>query len=126
MSSCGRPSRDALGGVVSAGAAEKRGNCPIVSTDRPVFVVRSRVIYCGRVQGVYFRATARELSRGYRVVGFVRNLADGTVELQAEGARDQIDGFLRAIRDRYEGFIDDETVSDLPPRGDEQTFDVRH
>ena len=38
-----------------------------------------RIIYSGRVQGVGFRWTAKELARGYDVLGTVRNLPDGTV-----------------------------------------------
>ena len=44
-----------------------------------------RIIYSGRVQGVGFRWTAKELARGYDVLGTVRNLPDGTVEMVVAG-----------------------------------------
>jgi acylphosphatase len=58
---------------------------------------RVTVLYSGRVQGVGFRATVRLVSRGYDVVGVVRNLPDGRVELTAEGLKDELTAFLEAI-----------------------------
>ena len=46
---------------------------------------RRRVVFSGRVQGVGFRFTCQSLARGFDVAGYVRNLADGRVELVAEG-----------------------------------------
>ena len=59
---------------------------------------RATVFYTGRVQGVGFRYTAREIACGYEVTGYVRNLHDGRVELVAEGSQDEVTGFLEAIR----------------------------
>ena len=42
---------------------------------------RATVFYSGRVQGVGFRYTAREIACGYELTGYVRNLDDGRVEL---------------------------------------------
>ena len=41
------------------------------------------VIYSGQVQGVGFRYTTSRIAAGHAVVGFVKNLTDGTVELVA-------------------------------------------
>lgn len=59
---------------------------------------RRRVHYSGRVQGVGFRFTAERLARGFAVVGHVRNLADGRVELVIEGETPVLDAFLGAVR----------------------------
>ena len=56
-----------------------------------------QVFYSGRVQGVGFRYSVKQIAAGYEVVGWVRNLADGRVELQAGGDRDEVDEFLAAI-----------------------------
>jgi acylphosphatase len=59
---------------------------------------RATVFYTGRVQGVGFRYTAREIACGYDVTGYVRNLLDGRVELVAEGNEDEVRAFVEAIR----------------------------
>ncbi len=61
--------------------------------------VRLHVFYSGHVQGVGFRYSVKSQSRGFEVVGLVRNLLDGRVELVAEGTKDELEGFQQAIRD---------------------------
>jgi acylphosphatase len=64
------------------------------------------VWYSGRVQGVGFRATVRQLACGYDVTGTVRNLPDGRVELVAEGVRKELEAFLEGIAESgLSGFI---------------------
>ena len=58
-----------------------------------------RVIYEGRVQGVGFRYTTKDLARGYDVLGTVRNLPDGTVELIVAGEGEELGAFLRDLRE---------------------------
>ncbi len=60
-------------------------------------MIAKRVIYEGRVQGVGFRYTVKELARGFDVCGWVKNLPDGTVELQAMGEAGELEDFLREI-----------------------------
>ncbi|MBT4624845.1 MAG: acylphosphatase [Verrucomicrobia bacterium] len=62
-------------------------------------LVRVHVHYSGRVQGVGFRYTVRALVPGYDVLGTIRNLPDGRVELVAEGERAELEEFLQAVRD---------------------------
>jgi acylphosphatase len=58
-----------------------------------------QVFYEGRVQGVGFRYCVRQLACGFEVTGWVRNLPDGRVELQACGERGEVDEFLSAIQE---------------------------
>jgi len=51
---------------------------------------RIRLIAKGRVQGVYFRASAAQQARHLGLTGWVMNRQDGSVELMAEGRSDSI------------------------------------
>ena len=69
------------------------------------------LFYSGRVQGVGFRYTAKTVAAGFEIVGNVRNLPDGRVELAAEGLRAELEEFRAAVRDAgLAGFIRDEQV----------------
>jgi acylphosphatase len=87
--------------------------------------VRKRVRYDGRVQGVGFRFTARSLAKGFTIAGNVANLADGSVELVAEGPVDQVEGFLAAVQRHMAGYIERYTINDEAPTG-MQGFQIIH
>ena len=82
-------------------------------------MIAKRVIYEGRVQGVGFRYTVKELARGFDVCGWVKNLPDGTVELQAMGEAAELDGFLReiAVESPLARHIRNQHVEKIPPLG---------
>ena len=52
----------------------------------------------GRVQGVGFRWFVQQAARRCRLLGDVRNLADGRVEIRVSGASDQIAELLSEVR----------------------------
>ena len=58
---------------------------------------RVQVYYSGRVQGVGFRYTVRQIAHGYDVVGCIRNLPDNRVELIAEGDEDELKRFVNEV-----------------------------
>jgi acylphosphatase len=78
-------------------------------------MVAYRVRYSGQVQGVYFRATAREFAKEYAVAGNVRNLPDGSVELFVQGTPRVVTAFLADLAARYEGNIRHEDRQTAPP-----------
>ena len=57
-------------------------------------MIARRVIFEGRVQGVGFRYTTKDIAKGFEVCGTVKNLTDGTVELEVMGERDEVEAFL--------------------------------
>ena len=61
--------------------------------------------YSGRVQGVGFRYQTLHIARGYDVAGYVSNLPDGRVELEAEGEAGELAAFAAAVRSHMDGFI---------------------
>ena len=93
--------------------------------DKPTGLERRTVVYSGRVQGVGFRMTALQRSRGFAVTGFVRNLDDGRVELVVEGVVDQIELFLGAVADDLNQFIRHVQVVPSKATGEFDTFEIR-
>jgi acylphosphatase len=74
--------------------------------------LRRRILYEGQVQGVGFRMTARRLSTGFPVAGYVKNLPDGRVELVAEGDPSSLIAFLTAIHREFGDMI--RQVEEIP------------
>ena len=78
-------------------------------------IERRRVFFAGHVQGVGFRMTTRRLALGRPVAGFVRNLADGRVELLIEGEPGVLSALVESIRREFGDSIRDiqaETVTE--------------
>lgn len=61
-------------------------------------VERRTVYFSGTVQGVGFRYSTCQAAGAFDVKGHVRNLADGRVELLAEGDSDEIDRFVEEVQ----------------------------
>lgn len=90
-------------------------------------MISLRVYFEGNVQGVGFRWSVKQLARGFDVVGWVRNLPDGRVELLAAGEEAEARAFVRAIGEselRAHIRKQSESLTDDPPptRG----FEIRH
>jgi acylphosphatase len=66
------------------------------SVDEPL--VRGRIVVSGRVQGVGFRAFAARTATRLDLVGGVRNLDDGRVELEVEGRKTVVEALLDELR----------------------------
>jgi acylphosphatase len=87
-------------------------------------MVRKRVRYIGRVQGVGFRAMAQWLAEVSAVSGWVRNDPDGSVVLEAQGEPDKLEEFLGAVRGRLGRNISAEQAAEVAPDADERGFRV--
>lgn len=88
-------------------------------------MVRKRAIVTGAVQGVGFRWSAREAAHRFGVVGFARNRADGSVEVEVEGDQEPVERMLAWLRTGPPGSeVDGVDVTDATPDGDD-AFRIR-
>lgn len=85
------------------------------------------VFYEGRVQGVGFRWSIRNLAKGFDVTGWVRNLADGRVQMQVMGEEQEVRDFLEAVgQSELRAHIRKQTESKLDKPVLANGFEIRH
>lgn len=87
-------------------------------------IIRRHYIFIGSVQGVGLRWRAMHAASHFGVTGWVRNLCDGSVELEAEGTEEAIDGMLLAIENGTFIQIENMEVKEIPVQGS-RSFEVR-
>lgn len=88
---------------------------------------RAHAYVSGRVQGVGFRFSTVDEARRLGLRGWVRNLADGRVELEAEGERSQVEALLAwCRRGPPAAAVDDVEIEWSAHRGDLSPFAARH
>jgi len=63
------------------------------------------VLFSGHVQGVGFRYTSLQVAKEFEVSGYVQNLPDGRVQLEVEGRKEEVQGFIKAVEERMHGCI---------------------
>jgi len=86
---------------------------------------RLRIYFSGRVQGVGFRWTVRDIASSFVIDGYVKNLADGRVELVAEGEKVQVSAFVERINERMSGYIRDVQKEEEQLTGEKSGFDIK-
>jgi acylphosphatase len=87
--------------------------------------VSLRVVYFGHVQGVGFRYTASHIARRHVVSGYVKNLADGTVELVVTGLKSVVDRFLDEIDNAFLDHITHKTSAAFEVTSEIEGFAIR-
>ena len=86
-------------------------------------VITKQLTFSGRVQGVGFRYSVRELAKGFMVVGSVENLPDGSVLMYVQGDQDEVEEFIVEISEESEvshhikDMLSEETEFDPELRG---------
>ncbi|MDX1679359.1 MAG: acylphosphatase [Akkermansiaceae bacterium] len=85
-----------------------------------------RVHFEGRVQGVGFRYTCRELAKGFDVVGTVRNLPDGRVELEVMGEEEEVEDFIHELAEEsaVASGVKNHVVEDIAPLERSKGFSI--
>ena len=86
-----------------------------------------QVFYEGNVQGVGFRWSIRHIANGFDITGWVRNLSDGRVELQANGEDNEVRAFLDAVaQSELRAHIRKQTENRLEKPVTARGFEIRH
>ncbi|MBL9018178.1 MAG: acylphosphatase [Myxococcales bacterium] len=87
---------------------------------------RVHAIVSGRVQGVSYRATTADEADGLGLTGWVRNLPDGRVELEAEGPDDAIAALLAwCAKGPPAARVTAVATTELAPTGADRGFAIR-
>jgi len=89
-------------------------------------MIRNIVHYSGQVQGVGFRMRVQRLAIGYRVTGYVMNLADGRVRLVAEGEPAEVRGLIDEVSQQLAEHIEHAEVSSAAATGEFGDFRIRY
>src|SRR5271156_4435814 len=87
---------------------------------------RRQCFFRGRVQGVGFRYTAKNIALQHNISGYVKNLPDGRVELVMEGPDQEMDQVIQALNNRMTGFIREIDLNTLPATGEFEQFHIKH
>ncbi|HEX9351414.1 MAG TPA: acylphosphatase [Gaiellaceae bacterium] len=85
---------------------------------------RAKVIVHGAVQGVFFRAVARDRARSLGLAGWVRNVPDGTVEAVFEGDDERVGSMVEWCRRGPVGARVEEIEVDWSEPEGEQGFSI--
>jgi acylphosphatase len=87
---------------------------------------RRTIHFRGRVQGVGFRYTTRQIAASFVVSGYVQNLFDGSVLLVVEGLSAELDRFVGQIEATLDRYIESTQIDVTEPTGEFAGFEVRH
>ncbi len=87
---------------------------------------RFHVWFSGRVQGVGFRYTCVQQARRYDVVGWVKNLDDGDVEMIVEGQPSEVEAYLESVASATHGAVPDTRIVRSKATGQFSGMSVLH
>lgn len=76
--------------------------------------IRRHIIFYGRVQGVGFRYYSVNKARQLGLTGWVRNLYDGSVEMEVQGEEPKIDELILFLEKRQYVLIENLAVKSMP------------
>lgn len=87
---------------------------------------RLHIIVTGRVQGVGFRFFTKDNADIYKVSGWVRNCANGSVELEAQAPEEVLNKFCEEVRKGpFMGSVSDFQTQEIAPIPDDNSFQIR-
>ena len=90
-------------------------------------MIARQYLFAGRVQGVGFRYSTKNLAKGFDVLGWVKNLPDGRVELQIQGDEEELDEFIQELQDSPLGHhIQEQEERTVPLVDNVHGFSIQH
>ncbi len=86
--------------------------------------VQAHVYFSGIVQGVGFRYTTERFACDLGLVGWVKNLSDGRVEMTAQGPQSKVEELIKQLELHFSGSIQQTDVSYFSASGNFNGFRV--
>ena len=87
---------------------------------------RAHIYFIGNVQGVGFRYVTQRLASNLGLVGWVKNLPNGQVEVIAEGDEGTIQELLAQLQENFRGSIKDYKVNFQDTYNQFNSFEITH
>lgn len=87
-------------------------------------VVRKRIIFSGRVQGVAFRYETYMVAEELNLVGWVRNKSNGDVELEVQGEEREISQLVAHMKALKRARVSGVRIDEIPLANGETSFEI--
>ena len=83
-----------------------------------IIMERRHYLITGEVQGLGFRSNIRNTALSLNITGWVKNLPDGSVEMEAEGREKDLSALESLIKNPKWAYIEEMNISEVPAVGD--------
>ncbi|WP_340009123.1 acylphosphatase [Paenibacillus sp. FSL K6-0276] len=87
-------------------------------------IARKKVVFSGRVQNVGFRLEIYSIAQRMKLTGWVRNLKDGSVEVELQGGEQEISFLVHCMQSLKRASVKKVTMIDLPINENEENFSI--
>ena len=89
-------------------------------------MIQAHIFYSGTVHGVGFRYTVQNFAKEFGLVGWVKNLRDGRVEILVEGSKDVIDQLMNRVEDNFGEYIRGKEIEIQSAQGQLKDFRITY
>lgn len=87
-------------------------------------IVRKNITFSGKVQNVGFRLEVYCIAQRMKLTGWVKNLKDGSVEVELQGEESQISFLVNCMQSLKRASVKKVTIIDLPISEGEEDFTI--
>lgn len=87
-------------------------------------VIRKKVVFSGRVQKVGFRLELFTIAERLKLIGWVKNLEDGSVEAELQGEESRVDFLIRAMKSMKRSSVNKCDETNLLVTSDKEGFTI--